>query len=224
MPTIKKPLTIGDILKSEADPLSRVAITARAGTKAGTPVLYTHRGQHLIALTDEQHGKVLVQPHNCVMNLDVISEADITAIQEGSPAKAITVDAFVKQGDTFGIKYIGTPYASASTAPTAPAATLTINTIAGDGVINATEDDTDVTISGTATNVPDATAISVTVNSTNYTRVYTGTVTNNAWTVTMPAADAQALPENVAQTVTAAVTVNGNAITATSTVTHKTVA
>lgn len=220
MPTIKKPLTIGDILKSEADPLSRVAITARAGTKAGTPVLYTHRGQHLIALTDEQHGKVLVQPHNCVMNLDVISEADITAIQEGSPAKAITVDAFVKQGDTFGIKYIGTPYASASTAPTAPAATLTINTIAGDGVINATEDDTDVTISGTATNVPNATAISVTVNS----KTYTGTVTNNAWTVTMPAVDAQALPESVAQTVTAMVTVNGNAITATSTVTHQTVA
>ena len=73
-------LTIGDILKSEADPNNRIAIPAPAGTKTGQPVKYAARDEYLFALTDEVNGEVLVQPHNCVMYLDPILQADIDAV------------------------------------------------------------------------------------------------------------------------------------------------
>lgn len=205
MQTLKKPVTIGDILKSEADQQSRVAVPAGAGVKVGQLVKYPLRDEFLVALTDEIHGETLVQPHNCKIFLDSVNQADIDSA-------GVTVANLKTQGDAHGIIYIGTPYVIAAQT----AAALAINPVAGDGVINATEDDADVTISGTSTDVADATPVSVTVNS----KTYTGTVTSNAWSVTMPAADAQALPEDVAQTITVTATVDGSTVTATGTVTH----
>lgn len=97
----------GDLLKAEADPNSRIVITAD-NIKIGQLVQYPERKQYLVALSDSERGKVLVQPHNCTINLDFVAQTEITGKQNGS--KALTVDDFKKQGDSFGIKYIGTPY------------------------------------------------------------------------------------------------------------------
>ena len=103
-------LTIGDILKSEADPNNRITIPAPVGTKTGQPVKYVARDQYLFALTDEVNGEVLVQPHNCVMNLAPIMQADIDAVfTDGDSLVPLTNAELLTQGDAHGIKYIGTP-------------------------------------------------------------------------------------------------------------------
>ncbi|MGP4846633.1 hypothetical protein ACTXGQ_21145, partial [Marinobacter sp. 1Y8] len=73
-------VTIGDILKSEADSSNRIAIPATDGTKTGQLVKYTERNEYLIALTDETNGEVLVQPHNCTVFLGSIPQANIDAV------------------------------------------------------------------------------------------------------------------------------------------------
>lgn len=94
-------ITLGDILKSEADRLSRETIAAD-NIKIGQLVQHPVRKKYLVALSNSEHGKVLVQPHNCVINLDFVKEADIKAV-------TTSVDKFIKEGDEYGIKYIGTP-------------------------------------------------------------------------------------------------------------------
>lgn len=97
--------SIGDYLKWEATHLTRVAVTAGAGTKAGTFVDYPARsGKKLLALTDEQDGKVLVQPHNCIIDLSLVPEA---AASSGESLAGLQAD-----GDSYGIVYIGTPVAA----------------------------------------------------------------------------------------------------------------
>lgn len=109
-------LGIGDILKGEALTLSRAAIAATPGTKAGQLVPYTPRTSstanfYLVALTDEENGKVLVQPHNCVINLDVIAESEITGkFVKGESGTKLTVDKLREAGDAYGIVYIGKPH------------------------------------------------------------------------------------------------------------------
>lgn len=110
MTTQNQLITLGDILKSEADSQSRIAITAPKGTKIGQLVKYEVRKRYLVALSDEKDGKVLVQPHNCVINLDFVTEADITDKQTGDQGNTpLTTELFKSEGDTYGIKYIGTP-------------------------------------------------------------------------------------------------------------------
>lgn len=207
-----KPLTIGDLLKSEADQQSRVAVPAPAGTKAGQLVEYPLRSEHLVALTDETHGEVLVQPHNCVIYLDHVSEASVTALMQADGKTAMTVDDFVKQGDAHGIKYIGTPYMAMASIT----ASLSINPVADDGVIDDKEDDADVMIAGTAVDVPDGTAVNVSINGKSYQTA----VSRGAWEAIVPVADVQALPQGEAQVITVTATVDGVEITATSSVTR----
>lgn len=102
-------LTIGDILKSEADPNNRVAVTASAGTKAGQLVKFELRDEYLVALTDESYGQVLVQPHNCVIYLDNIKQSVLDGkFSDDLSTVPLTVDDLITQGDAHGIKYIGT--------------------------------------------------------------------------------------------------------------------
>ena len=77
------------------------------------------------------------------------------------------------------------------------APTLSINTVAGDDIINAVEDDSDVPISGT-TNAEDSQTVTVVLNG----ETYTSTVSGGTWSVAVPAADAQALSEGT-HTITA---------------------
>lgn len=105
-------VTLGDILKSEADANSRMAIPATVGTKIGQLVKHEARDEYLIALSDEVNGEVLVQPWNCVIDLSVIKQADITAqFTDELDTVPLTTAELLTQGDTHGIKYIGTPAA-----------------------------------------------------------------------------------------------------------------
>ncbi|WP_415843286.1 Ig-like domain-containing protein, partial [Zobellia roscoffensis] len=78
-----------------------------------------------------------------------------------------------------------------------PTPTIAINVVAVDDIINATEDDSPVTISGTTTNVEDGQIATVVLNGTTYSPVVTG----NTWTFDITAADAQALDST--ETITA---------------------
>lgn len=100
--------TLSDLLKSEADFNSREHIKA-TNVKMGQLVLYPKRGQYLVALSDSEHGQVMVQPQNCLINLDFVKESDITDKVVGDDSTPLTVEAFIKAGDVFGIQYVGTP-------------------------------------------------------------------------------------------------------------------
>ncbi|PKA99303.1 VCBS repeat-containing protein [Flavobacteriaceae bacterium MAR_2009_75] len=70
-----------------------------------------------------------------------------------------------------------------------PTPTIAINVVAVDDIINATEDDSPVTISGTTTNVEDGQIVTVILNGTTY----SPSVTSGAWTFNITVAEAQAL-------------------------------
>lgn len=97
---------ISDFLKYEATPLTRVAVAADTGTKAGKFVEYPLRGKKLVALTDETDGKVVVQPLNCIIDLSKVADADVKTATAGK-----TLDALKKEGDAYGIVYQGKPIA-----------------------------------------------------------------------------------------------------------------
>lgn len=97
--------SISDFLKYEATPFTRVAIAAPQGTKAGTFVNFPLRSElKLLALTDEADGKVIVQPHNCIINLDRCSDDAIRAGMSRSSSNVI--EQLNKDGDPYGIVYV----------------------------------------------------------------------------------------------------------------------
>ena len=77
--------------------------------------------------------------------------------------------------------------------------TLTIDLIAGDDRINATEDDAVVTIAGTSTGLTDGTSITVTIDDTDVDSIAniikTATVSSDVWSVDIPILDVRALLE-----------------------------
>lgn len=93
--TPKNLIYLSDILKAETSQNSRTEVPAPVGTKMGDLVDYPPRKQKLVALSDERLGKVMVQPHNCTINLDHVNLGSVKA------------DTLTKQGDAHGIKYIG---------------------------------------------------------------------------------------------------------------------
>ncbi len=98
MKTETQPPRLGDILKSEADSNSRTFIY-RDNVKIGDVVKYGlgDTSRKLIALSNSEHGKVLIQPRNCVINLD--------AIDQGVAHEHL--EDLINQGDKYGISYIG---------------------------------------------------------------------------------------------------------------------
>ena len=95
---------ISDFLKYEATPQTRVAVAASQGTKAGTFVNWPFRnGFKLLALTDEADGKVIVQPHNCIINLDRCTDGAIHA--GASKQSSNVIEQLNKDGDPYGIVY-----------------------------------------------------------------------------------------------------------------------
>ncbi|WP_282184002.1 Ig-like domain-containing protein, partial [Azospirillum sp. OGB3] len=79
------------------------------------------------------------------------------------------------------------------------APTVAITTVSGDNVLNAAESAVPQTVSGTATGVEDGQTVTVTLNG----KSYSATVTNNAWSLSIPSADLLALPDGGTYTVTA---------------------
>ncbi|KAA0678665.1 Ig-like domain [Roseomonas genomospecies 6] len=89
---------------------------------------------------------------------------------------------------------------------TAP--TIAIATVAGDNVLNAADSAAGQTVSGTATGVEDGQTVTVTLNG----KTYSTTVTNNAWSLSIPSADLLALPDGGHYSITADLSdVAGNA-------------
>ncbi|KAB3573851.1 Ig-like domain-containing protein, partial [Phocaeicola vulgatus] len=117
-----------------------------------------------------------------------IPAADLAALRDGDATVQASVSTI--NGNTASATHA---YSVDATAPT-----LTINTIATDDVINATEKGADLQITGTS-NQPAGTTITVTLNGQNYT---TTTDASGNWSVGVPAADVTALSTG-SQTITA---------------------
>lgn len=94
------PPVLGDLLKYEATRLTRIEVPADKGTKMGTFVDFPLRGKKLLALSDEKDGKVVVQPHNCIINLDAVA-ADAVSGAGG-------LEQLKRDGDAYGIVYQST--------------------------------------------------------------------------------------------------------------------
>ncbi|HAV1958756.1 TPA: Ig-like domain-containing protein [Enterobacter hormaechei subsp. steigerwaltii] len=92
----------------------------------------------------------------------------------------------VVQIDGSKTTYAGSITVTVSTADTS----VTLATTAGDNVINASEQAAGFTLSGTSKNLAQGTALTVTLNGKTYTAEVGA---NGAWSVKVPAADAQAL-------------------------------
>ncbi|EHX2327464.1 Ig-like domain-containing protein [Escherichia coli] len=129
-----------------------------------------------------------------------VPAADVAAL--GSGAQAITASVSDRAGNSDD--------ASRTVTVSLSAPVISINTIAGDDVINATEKGSDLALSGTS-DQPAGTAITVTLNGQNYSAT---TDASGNWSVTVPASAVSALGE-ATYSVTASVTnAQGNSSTA----------
>ncbi|HCQ1825421.1 TPA: Ig-like domain-containing protein [Escherichia coli] len=129
-----------------------------------------------------------------------VPAADVTAL--GSGAQTITASVSDRAGNSDD--------ASRTVTVSLSAPVISINTIAGDDVINATEKGSDLALSGTS-DQPAGTAITVTLNGQNYSAT---TDASGNWSVTVPASAVSALGE-ATYSVTASVTnAQGNSSTA----------
>lgn len=87
---------------------------------------------------------------------------------------------------------------------------LSITTpVSGDGYLNATEAQNSLTISGSASGLPAGTAISVTLGGQAYT---TTTAANGSWSIRVPSADLQSLPQGSNLIVATATLTNGSTL------------
>ncbi|RMC90393.1 hypothetical protein EAY64_20180, partial [Aquitalea palustris] len=82
-----------------------------------------------------------------------------------------------------------------TTAPTIAIAT----TLAGDNIVNAAEHNQPLTINGSTSGVEDGQKVDVVLNGTHY----SATVTNNSWTLDVPATDVAKLANGQSYTITA---------------------
>ncbi|SPX06119.1 RTX family exoprotein [Escherichia coli] len=129
-----------------------------------------------------------------------VPAADVTAL--GSGAQTITASVSDRAGNSDD--------ASRTVTVSLSAPVISINTIAGDDVINAMEKGSDLALSGTS-DQPAGTAITVTLNGQNYSAT---TDASGNWSVTVPASAVSALGE-ATYSVTASVTnAQGNSSTA----------
>ncbi|MDC8835850.1 BapA-related adhesin SiiEA [Escherichia coli] len=129
-----------------------------------------------------------------------VPAADVAAL--GSGAQTITASVSDRAGNSDD--------ASRTVTVSLTAPVISINTIAGDDVINATEKGSDLALSGIS-DQPAGTAITVTLNGQNYSAT---TDSSGNWSVTVPASEVSALGE-ASYSVTASVTnAQGNSSTA----------
>ncbi|CUJ97953.1 hypothetical protein RUE5091_01869 [Ruegeria denitrificans] len=119
-----------------------------------------------------------------------VPAVDLAALADGG---SFTVTADVS--DTDGL---AAPQASASLAKDVTAPALSIDSFSDGTVLNATEQGTDLTITGSTT-AEDGQLVTVSMNG----QTYTGTASGGAWSVTVPAADLAALSDGVTVPVTA---------------------
>ncbi len=95
-------------------------------------------------------------------------------------------------------------------------ASLSVDTLAGDNVLNAAEAGADVSLSGQSANLAAGTTVTVSLNGSSW---QTTVAADGSWSVNVPAADAQALADGVYTVQVSGVDRAGNTITSSSTLT-----
>ncbi len=171
------PLSVGSVLNA-AETGSDLTITGTTGNVGdGRQVTVTLDGQTYTGTVAGGNWSVTVPA------------ADLAALADG----ALTVTADVTDADGLAAPQASVPMTKDATAPT-----LSIDTFSDGAVMNAVEQGTDLTITG-STNAEDGQVVSVTMNG----ETYTGTVSGGAWSVTAPAADLAALSDGATIAVTA---------------------
>lgn len=76
------PFPLSAYLKWENTNHTRQMVDAPTGTKMGEFVDYAPYNSQLLALSDEQDGKVMVQPKDCVIEYDNLSEKAIAQVSD----------------------------------------------------------------------------------------------------------------------------------------------
>lgn len=93
---------------------------------------------------------------------------------------------------------------------------IAINVVAGDDVINITESNSDITVTGSVNNIQDNQPVTVAING----ETFTGSVSGNTWTVVVPTASIQSFPASTGITANASNTAGDMASQALRTVTR----
>nr|WP_248694862.1 Ig-like domain-containing protein [Escherichia coli] len=156
------------------------------GLATGAHVTVTLNGHNYSATTDASGNWILTVP---VSDLAALGQANYTVSASATSAAGNTASSQANLLVDSGLPGV------------------TINTVAGDDIINAAEAGADQTISGVVTRAAAGDTVTVTLGG----NTYTATVQSNlSWSVSVPAADLQALG-NGDLTITASVTnANGN--------------
>ncbi|MCV7761272.1 Ig-like domain-containing protein, partial [Pluralibacter gergoviae] len=172
VPQITIDTVSGDDIINSAEHNQALLITGKAvGAAAGDRVTVTLNGHDYLTVLDASGNWSIGVP-----------AADVKALGEQ------THDIIVTVTDRAGNSSEGKHDIAVNLAQPE----LTINTIAGDDIINSTEKGQDLILSGTATGVKPGTEVSVTLNG----KTYHATVeANGSWHATVPAADVGALGE-----------------------------
>ncbi|QBH95293.1 Ig-like domain-containing protein [Limnobaculum zhutongyuii] len=114
-----------------------------------------------------------------------IPSADITALVDGP------YDLSVTQSDAAG-NSITVDHTITLSAGTANLPTLSVDPVTADDIVSANESQSDLTVSGGSSHLQQGQMVTVTINNIDY----TGTAgANGSWSVTVPAADVQALSQ-----------------------------
>ncbi len=154
-----------------------------------------------------------------VANLIAVDSQTFTAdvTPDGNGDIGVSVPAAAAQDAAGNTSLIAVPVSTIydDTAPT-----LTIAVVAGDNIINAAEDDADVTVSGSSAGLENGQTVSVAIDGT----VYTTTANNDTWSIILPAAAAQLLDLTETITVDASDLAGNAAVTVTVDVTHDAIA
>ncbi len=144
-----------------------------------------------------------------------------TATLPAANAQSLTQGDHTLTADVSNIGGTLAPQASKTITHDTTAPGISIDDVAIDNIINSTKENSNITISGTTTNVDDDQTVTVVISS----NFYTTTVTSNAWSVTMLAAEAQNLPEGIKEIYADVTDQNGVAAPqAVKTITHDTTA
>ncbi|MCM8635622.1 Ig-like domain-containing protein, partial [Accumulibacter sp.] len=197
-PTISIAVVAGDDVIDDTEDDSVTLSGSTTGVENGQTVTVT--------LVDS--GGTVVYSGSATVSNDAwsIPAVDLSALPDGA---SYTVTASVSDAAGNAATPATRPVSTVDT--TAP--TISIAVVAGDDVIDDTEDDS-VTLSGSTTGVENGQTVTVTLVDSGGTVVYSGsaTVSNDAWSI--PAVDLSALPDGASYTVTASVSdAAGNAAT-----------
>ncbi|AMG91910.2 Ig-like domain-containing protein [Citrobacter amalonaticus] len=180
-------VTADDVINAAEQGADLVLSGTTTNVEAGQTVTVMFNGRPYTATVDNNGEWTLTVP-----------SADLAGITDGSARVEVSVSNAA--GNSASATH---DYSVDTTAPV-----ITISTIAADDILNATEAQADLVITGTTT-APAGQTVTVTINGNDYTALVQA---NGSWSVTVPAAEAGALTTgNVTATVSDAAGNTGSA-------------